>query len=141
MTASLFLWYRDCGSLEDDDNAWRERSLRSDKASFSLGKIFDSPPIIRICRIVKMSQELKKTEILKSGSGADEIYISKWPYFDALKFLKPIVSTSHTKSSMNLTKTSFNGVEKSDKIEEFGTPEETKIENRPTTNNSGTQKT
>lgn len=32
-------------------------------------------------------QELRKIKLKKSGNGADENYISKWIFFDSLKFL------------------------------------------------------
>lgn len=60
-----------------------------------------------------MSQELKKTKNTKSGSGTDEMYTSKWPYFAALKFLIPILTSSQTKSSMALSKSSLNVSKKS----------------------------
>lgn len=59
-----------------------------------------------------MSQELKKMKKTKSGSGTDEIYDSKWPYFAALKFLIPALTINQTKSSMTLTKSSLNAVRK-----------------------------
>lgn len=36
----------------------------------------------------QFSQETKKVGEQKSGQGAAEVYKSKWPYFDSLKFIK-----------------------------------------------------
>lgn len=43
---------------------------------------------------------IKKTKQTKSGSGTDEIYFSKWPYFNGLKFLIPFLSGSSTQSNL-----------------------------------------
>jgi hypothetical protein len=52
-----------------------------------------------------VSQELNKMKKRKSGSGAEEVYTSTWPYFNALKFitasLLPRQSTSNLVSEMN----------------------------------------
>ena len=36
----------------------------------------------------RFSQEMKKVGEQKSGQGAADVYKSKWPYFDSLKFIK-----------------------------------------------------
>lgn len=47
-----------------------------------------------------MSQELKKIKSKKSGDGADDVYVSSWQYFEALKFLIPVLTVNETKSSL-----------------------------------------
>lgn len=50
-------------------------------------------------------QELKKIKKRKSGTGADEVYLSPWPYFSALKFIGP--SASNALTTDNLVSTNF----------------------------------
>lgn len=45
-------------------------------------------------------QEIKKTKSKKSGAGSDEVYISKWPYFSALKFIERSVDNSETTDNL-----------------------------------------
>ncbi|KAF2901330.1 hypothetical protein ILUMI_04856 [Ignelater luminosus] len=45
-------------------------------------------------------QEVKKLKIKKSGSGTDEIFISTWPYFSALKFIQRSVDNSDTTDNL-----------------------------------------
>lgn len=53
----------------------------------------------------QVSQELKKIRKKWSGAGTDEVYKSTWPYFNALKFLFPVLSANSTQSNMNVTQT------------------------------------
>nr|CAI5869348.1 unnamed protein product [Callosobruchus analis] len=48
-----------------------------------------------------MSQEIKKIKKKKSGAGTNEIYVSNWPYFSALKFLLPALTANQTQSSIS----------------------------------------
>lgn len=45
-------------------------------------------------------QEVKKLKIKKSGSGTDEIFISTWLYFSALKFIQCSVDNSDTTDNL-----------------------------------------
>ncbi|KAJ8942302.1 hypothetical protein NQ314_010098 [Rhamnusium bicolor] len=46
-------------------------------------------------------QEVKKLKIKKSGAGTDEVYISNWPYFSALKFMQRSVDNTETTDNLN----------------------------------------
>lgn len=48
----------------------------------------------------QVSQELNKIKLKKSGCGTDDVYVSTWQYFDALKFLTPVLTANETKSSL-----------------------------------------
>jgi hypothetical protein len=45
-------------------------------------------------------QEVKKIKKKKSGEGLDEVYISNWPYYSALKFIQQSVNTTETTGSL-----------------------------------------
>ncbi|GLV33843.1 hypothetical protein CBL_21240, partial [Carabus blaptoides fortunei] len=47
-----------------------------------------------------VSQELNKIKKKKSGSGTDEVYTSSWPYFSALQFLIPGLTSRSTTSNV-----------------------------------------
>lgn len=47
-------------------------------------------------------RENKKASLSKSGQGADEKYISKWPYFSALQFLRDTVTKRPSTSSLDV---------------------------------------
>lgn len=48
----------------------------------------------------QFSQELKKINMVKSGMGTGEKYFTKWPYFEALKFIEPTVVARRGISNM-----------------------------------------
>ena len=58
-----------------------------------------------------MSQELRKVrKKSKSGSGTDSLICSNWPYFQAMRFLVPVLTNDNTSS---YTETSVSVVSKS----------------------------
>lgn len=65
----------------------------------------------------QMSQELRKMVKKKNRNGTDEVDISNWPYFSALKFLIPVLCTNMTQSSH--TNVSAPIVERKAEIEEY----------------------
>ena len=47
------------------------------------------------------SRELAKfKDSSKSGAGSDEIYVSKWPHFNSLEFLRDTIKPKKTTSSL-----------------------------------------
>ena len=48
------------------------------------------------------TRERQKTKKTKSGTGADETYISKWPYLEALRFLDEFVAPKKSTSNLQV---------------------------------------
>ena len=48
------------------------------------------------------SRERQKTKKRKTGEGADEVYMSKWPYFECLRFLADFVASKISKSNLQV---------------------------------------
>lgn len=49
----------------------------------------------------QFNNELKKSMKKKSGQGSDDLYVSKWPYFKSLSFLKTSLETRATSGNIN----------------------------------------
>ncbi|CAK9811262.1 hypothetical protein ANTPLA_LOCUS6955 [Anthophora plagiata] len=76
----------------------------------------------------QMSQELKKKKKRRSGSGIDEMDVSHWPYFAALKFLIPVLSVNTIQSSYIQASII---IEKTTEAEEYGTENSAEIDQKP----------
>ena len=84
---------------------------------------FDSSSAIVKAKInalrAKLGREMAKESKTKSGQATDEKYVSKWMFFEQLKFIRPVMATTKSRDSVS---TQNNDLDDSVSLPENETP-------------------
>ena len=74
-----------------------------ERAYAELVEHFDSSSAIVKAKInaltVQLGREIAKESKTKSGQVTDEKYVSKWMFYEQLKFLRPVMATTKSRDS------------------------------------------
>ena len=74
-----------------------------ERAYAELVEHFDSSSAIVKAKIdaltVQLGREIAKESKTKSGQATDEKYVSKWMFYEQLKFLRPVMATTKSRDS------------------------------------------
>ena len=76
-----------------------------ERAYAELAEYFDSSSAIVKAKInalrAILGREMEKESKTKSGQATDEMYVSKWMFYEQLKFLRPVIATTKSRDSIS----------------------------------------